>query len=119
MRRSIPRETRMIVTSVDALNPFVQRISTDDAQFDIPTGAIEFSSGDAVRLDVVRGDVTSDSNAQCVMNGLVYHRDASRACISCGGLLLSVNNSSIPVDTTVQVHISKSRRRRRLAQNDD
>lgn len=108
----------MIVNAVEALNPMIQRISTEDAQFDIPSGLIDFVPGDVARLDIMSCERARESNATCVMNGLVYHRDASRACISCGGLLVSVKDTSTPVDANVQVHVSKSRRRRQRSDDE-
>lgn len=100
----------MNVTEIVRLNKSIQRIVCDDVQLDVPYGALDVATGDQVRVEV---DPKHMSLAECVMNGSVYFTDDTHACVSCGGLLAKIRHPDLEMDSDVQLHLSKCRRRRR------
>ena len=100
----------MNVTEILRLNETIQRVVCDDVQFDVPTGALDVAAGDQVRVEV---DPKHTTSAECVMNGSVYFTDDTHACVSCGGLLAKIRHPDLDMDSDVQLHFSKCRRRRR------
>lgn len=98
------------VARVETLNEGLKRIVAGDIVVDLLTRFLDFDPDERINL-VLEHDSTKVKGTVC-LRGIVLASQETLSIVSCGGLMCRVP-LTIPVNDTVFIGVTKSRRRRR------